>query len=80
MALAASDPVAKIKGTFCEKTLNRIGVFDKRSFRWIKRGSNWLLIGCPKRSWKRDRCTAGTKAYKILVKTGRCPVGKRVRK
>lgn len=65
----------KIKGTFCERN----GALTKaqchpKSFRWIKRGTAWILICCPKGEWRRDRCRVGTRAYKILSrpKRSRC--------
>lgn len=72
-----------MRGTFCERSLAPKSRVAKRSFRWIKRGPNWLLIGCPKRQWKprAQRCKVGTMAVKILVKArGRCRVGKRIAK
>jgi hypothetical protein len=72
----------KIRGTFCERTLAPKSRFAKKSFRWVKRGSNWLLVGCPKGKWtRRSRCKVGTRAHKLLVKArGRCRVGKRIKK
>jgi hypothetical protein len=60
---------AKIKGRFCERRLAKLRTFDRRSFRWARRGRNWILVGCPKGQWnaKRARCKVGTKAKSILV-------------
>ena len=73
----------KIKGDYCERSEKPRRSFDRRSFRWIKRGKAWLLIGCPRGSWKprTGRCSVGTKAYKVLVPSrGRCRLGKKVKK
>jgi len=72
----------KMSGTFCERSLAPKSRVAKKSFRWIKRGSNWLLVGCPRGKWsRRGRCKVGTLAVKILVKAhGRCRVGKRISK
>jgi hypothetical protein len=77
----------KIRGQFCERSLARKSSVHKKSFRWKKSGTTWLLIGCPKRYWKSSRhagaeigrCTVGTVAVKALVPArGRCKVGKRI--
>lgn len=80
-ALKGAAP-RKISGTFCETTKNPRRFFDARSFRYIPRGKNWLLIGCPKGKWddRTNSCKVGTRAYKVLKKTDRCPVGRRVTK
>ena len=77
----------KIKGTFCERIEKPKRAFARGSFRWTRRGSTWLLIGCPRGKWKRvgrykgrrGRCTVGTQAYAVLTpKRGtRCKVGAR---
>lgn len=33
----------------CEKVVQSKSAFHPASFRWIKRGSNFLMIGCPKK-------------------------------
>lgn len=67
-------------GTFCEKKLAAKKRFDRRSFRWKKSGKAWLLIGCPKGSWKAKKqvCAVGTRAYALLSPTGgSCPAHER---
>lgn len=74
----------RITGRFCERALAHKRTFDRRSFRWVKRGSNWLIVGCPKGQWrpKAKRCKVGTRGHKILVrrKGASCHAGKRVDK
>lgn len=66
----------KIRGRFCERKVLPKGAFDRRSFRWKKNGRAWVLVGCPKRHWKRGRCTVGMKAHVVLVKSKKsCRVG-----
>lgn len=68
----------KIRGRFCERTAASKRSFDRRSFRWVRRGRNWLLIGCPRGKWKprAQRCKVGTRAHKILkASRGSCAVG-----
>jgi hypothetical protein len=77
--------MAKIRGRFCERELSHKALFARRSFRWVKRGRNWLLIGCPRGQWREraKRCKTGTRAYKLLVAspgTGRCASGHVLRK
>lgn len=70
-----------MKGAYCERTLAPKSSFDPRSFRWVKSGANWTLVGCKKGSFKRGRCRVGTRAHKLLVKAhGRCSIGKRISK
>ena len=73
----------KMRGTFCERTLSSIKP-AKRSYRWIQRGANWLLIGCPRGAWqpRRQRCRVGMKALKLLTPAtgGRCKRGRRIQK
>jgi hypothetical protein len=61
--------MAKIVGRFCERKLGSKKAFAKGSFRWKKSGRSWVLIGCPRGKWKRDRCSVGTRAYVVLAKT-----------
>lgn len=82
----------RIRGEFCERTENPRRTFDKRSFRWVKRGRAWILVGCPRGEWmprgrvrgavSRGRCAVGTKAYKVLAPAprGRCRIGRKVSK
>ena len=75
--------MAKMRGTFCESTQLPRRKFDGRSLRWIKRGKNWLLIGCPKGQWrvKAERCKVGTRAHKLLRASTHCKAGEsRIRK
>lgn len=71
MSLLFGSKTRKIAGTFCEKTAEPKRSFDSASFRWVERGSNWLLMGCHKGSWNKrsQRCKVGTRAHKILVAT-----------
>ena len=32
----------------CEKVVAPKGKFHKASFRWVERGANFLMVGCPK--------------------------------
>jgi hypothetical protein len=60
---------------YCERKVAKKKSFDRRSFRWITRGQNRLLIGCPRGKWKprAQRCSVGTRAYAVLTpKKGRC--------
>lgn len=75
----------KIRGTFCEERIASKSAFDKRSFRYKKSGSAWVIIACPRGQWnaKRKRCKVGTRAHKLLAPShGRsCPIGsKRISK
>jgi len=71
----------KIRGSFCERSVAPRRRFDRRSFRWVRSGKNWVLIGCQKGKWKRGRCSIGTRAVKVLAKSaGACAVGRRVTK
>jgi len=68
----------KMKGTYCERQLAPAGDFDRRSFRYKKSGTSWLLIGCPQGKWqpRKKRCRVGTRGHKLLVPLGnraRCP-------
>lgn len=51
----------------------------KGSFRWIKRGSTYLLIACPRGKYnaRTKKCSVGTFAVeKVKAKRGSaCPVG-----
>ncbi len=68
----------KIRGRFCEGIKAPRGEFDRRSFRWVRSGKAWLLIGCPIGRWKRGRCAVGTRAHVILKPSrGRCGRGQR---
>ena len=72
-----------MSGTYCEKTVTPKRQFEPKSFRWKQSGKSWVLIGCPKGSWRprKERCKVGTRAYKLLVpargKRKKCPVGTR---
>jgi len=69
----------KMSGVYCEKTLAPKSRVAKKSFRWIKRGRSWLLVGCRRGSFKRGRCRTGMLAVKILTRAhGRCSVGRRI--
>lgn len=71
--------MARIVGRFCKRVLLPKSAFDKRSFRWKKSGQAWVLVGCPKGTWKNDRCAVGTRAHVVLSKSSRrCGVGRTV--
>lgn len=77
----------KIRGEFCEEIRKPKSAFDRRSFRWLRSGPAWLLIGCRRGKWKArgtegNQCIVGTQVYKIMRPAGkRCPVHtKRVQK
>jgi hypothetical protein len=79
--------MAKIRGAFCERKVERKEAFDPRSFRWKQRGSAWVLVGCPRGNWRPRRkrgnqCAVGLRAYAILArpKKGRCANGRKVAK
>ena len=75
--------MAKIVGRFCRRVVAPKSVFDRRSFRWKKSGRAWVLVGCPRGRWnaKTDRCSVGTRAHEVLVRsTGRCSAGRVVKK
>lgn len=72
----------KIRGSYCERAEAPKSRFDKRSFRWVRKGKNWLLIGCPRGEWnsRTSRCAVGTRAHKLLVKAKPGGPGGKVRK
>jgi hypothetical protein len=63
-----------MRGCFCEKTVAPKSRFAKKSFRWIKSGRSWVLIGCPKGKFRRGRCTVGTRAHKVMAAGRSCRV------
>lgn len=80
--------MAHIIGTFCERELLPKSVFDRRSFRWTRRGKNWLLTGCRAGDWNakgrgKRKCKTGLRAHALLTpqRGGRCKIGaKRIAK
>lgn len=81
----------KIKGRFCERRVAPASAFDRRSFRWKRSGSAWVLVGCPRGEWDprativvrgrrvRGRCRVGTRAHRVLSPAparGACRKGK----
>jgi hypothetical protein len=63
---------------YCKRVLANKRKFDKRSFRWKKRGRVAVLVACPRGKWKRGRCAVGMRAQKVLVKSnGACRVGEK---
>jgi hypothetical protein len=73
--------VAKIQGSFCERSVHGKQSFDPRSFRWVHSGRAWILVGCPHGKFTRGRCRVGLRAYKVLAPRARCKRGeKRIRK
>lgn len=68
----------------CEKIVKPTSAFHKASFRWVKRGSVFLLIGCPKTldrggrriatKWSKN-APAGTQCR---VRSSGAPAGTRV--
>ncbi len=72
----------KIRGSFCERTEAPRSAIDRRSLRWVKSGTAWILVGCPIGAWmpRAGRCKVGTRAHKVLSPSPsgeRCPVGGR---
>ena len=69
---------------YCEKKQGKQSAFDRRSFRWIRRGKAKILIACPRGKWNAptDRCRVGTRAYAVLTpaRGGRCKAGRKLRK
>ena len=56
-------------------------VFDRRSFRWKRRGRAWVLTGCRRGHFHHGRCNNGLRAHVVLVKSnGRCHIGRAIRK
>lgn len=55
----------KQKGRFRSCRLASKRACAKGSFRLTRRGRVFLLVCCPKGSWKRGRCRRGTKAVRI---------------
>ena len=70
-------PAFKLPKSKCVKRYRKKSEFAKGSFRYIKRGSLYLLVGCPKGKWnkKTKRCRVGTRAFESMkaTKKGRCP-------
>jgi len=66
-----------IKKTTCRKRVADPKKFDKRSFRTKKVSKRTsIVIGCPRRKFKKGRCSVGTKAQSIIKKKnkdGTCP-------
>lgn len=64
---------------YCETQFTAKGSFDRRSFRWVRRGKHRILVGCPRGKWnnKTKRCKVGTRAYKKFspARGNTCPVG-----
>lgn len=75
--MATKKPAFKLPKSKCVKRYARKSSFDKRSFRYTKRGKLILLIGCPKGKWnaKTKRCKVGTRAFEAIkaAKRNRCP-------
>ena len=74
----------KLPKNKCKKVLSK-RPYAKRSPRWIKRKSTYLLIACPRGKWnaKTERCKVGTFAVeevKASRKGAACPVGYRKRR
>ncbi len=70
----------KLPKSKCERILEPKGSFAPRSFRWIKSGRAFLLIGCPAGEWmpRAKRCRVGTRAHAEVLaarKGKRCPAG-----
>lgn len=78
--------MAKIQGSFCERTVKPKRFFDRRSFRWVKSGQSWVLIGCPRGKFepKGRVCTRYKKTRRgkecAEYSEGRCKVGTRAHK
>lgn len=70
----------KLPKSKCERILAPKSGFAPRSFRWIKTGKAFLLIGCPKGEWmpRAKRCKVGTRAHaEVKAARGRCARGSR---
>lgn len=69
----------KLPKSKCKQKLAPLAKADKRSIRWIKRGSTFLLVACPKGKFnaKTSRCKVGTFALeKVKAARGKaCPTG-----
>lgn len=72
----------KIKGTFCEREMLAKAAFDRRSFRWTRRGRNWVMVGCRVGDWNakargKKKCHTGLRAHAVLTpqRNGRCKIG-----
>jgi hypothetical protein len=65
----------------CEKKVAPKSGFAKASFRWVKSGRGFVMVGCPKGHWspRSKRCKVGLRAHAVVTasKAGRCPVGSR---
>lgn len=69
----------KMHGAFCEYEQTPKSKFAPRSFRMVKTGKTWILVGCPKGKWdpkkskvirgerKVGSCAVGMRPHKILI-------------
>jgi hypothetical protein len=65
---------------YCKRVVANKRKFDKRSFRWKKRGRVAVLVACPRGHWNNStkQCAVGTRAQKVLVRSnGACRVGEK---
>lgn len=47
--------------------------FAKGSFRWVRSGRAWVLVGCPRgKWWTSGRCKVGTRVYKVVTRAKGC--------
>ena len=65
---------------YCERQKAPKSRFDSRSFRWVLSGRGRILVGCPRGKWqpRAQRCSVGTRAYKVLMPGGTCAGGRRI--
>jgi len=65
----------------CEKKVAPKSAFAPKSFRWVKSGKGFVMVGCPKGEWssRAKRCKVGLRAHAVVTasKGGRCKVGSR---
>jgi hypothetical protein len=69
--------VKKIRGSFCERRLVPKRGIARKSFRWKKSGRTWLLVGCPRGKFKKNRCKVGMRAYAVLTPGRACRRGEK---
>jgi hypothetical protein len=74
-------PAFRLPKSKCEKKVAPTKAFDPKSFRWVKSGKGFVMVGCPKGQWapRLKRCKVGLRAHAVVTasKGGRCPVGLR---
>lgn len=80
---AKKKPAFRLPRAKCLKRKNPPRLFAKRSFRWIRNGTVFVLVACPRGSWnaRRARCRTAMKAVEIVKarRSRSCPAGWRMR-